>query len=436
MMKKILMVYALYLLGPIFSPVFALGPMYSFNDLVAGEGTAGWEDGLFYSALFRTPSGLAVEAKERLLYVADKDNQCLRVVDLSKENKVDTLAGKPGTAGFADGPVSQALFNQPSLIVMLPNHRLAVMDQGNYRIRLVDLDKKTVTSLAGSTGGDLDGIGDKAQLGSVWSMVYLESQDSLYFSQPESGTLRRVNLKTSEVTTLFKNEPRILHPGALCEDGSKLYLCDKELPLGYELTPKGDKSDLDWVPFTCNARTLCLAFSDGALYALQADASNPLSRLFPGTRNLKFYNPWGEPLLNFVQQSVFSEMAQGYPMGFAADPSAPRSFFLSHPARNTVTSLRDLDQADLMINESLNGNGMMDLDYPAVKPPKIFRILLAGDSHLFHNDIGDGTGDKNRMTLLAKRLEMDLNTLAAVEEAPKRFEVLTLGQLSWSPINL
>jgi len=31
---------------------------------------------------------------------------------------------------------------------------------------------------------------------------------------------------------------------------------------------------------------------------------------------------------------------------------------------------------------------------------------------------------------------MDLNTVAAVDGAPKRFEVLTLGQLSWSPINL
>jgi len=417
-------------------PAFALGPMYSSRDLVAGEGTAGWEDGPFYSAQFRSPVGLAVDGTQRLLYVADKENHCLRVIDLSNENKVDTLCGKPGKAGFADGPLTDSLFNQPTQLAFLPNRRLVVLDQGNFRIRLVDLDKKTVTTLAGGAGGELDGIGEKAQIGWVWNMVYLESEDALYFTQPESGTLRRLDLKTNEISTQAKSDLRIPHPGALCANNGKLYICDKELAQGYELTPKNDPTHFDWVPFTCNAKSLGLAISDGALYALQADALTPVSRLMPSPRNLRFFNPWGEPTLNFIQQSLFSEMVQGFPLSFKADPLSPRRFFISHPALNSVTSLRDLDEADLMINESLNSSGLMDLEYPTVKPPQVFRILLAGDSHLFHNDNGDGTGDKNRMTLLAKKLEMDLNTVAAVDGAPKRFEVLTLGQLSWSPINL
>jgi hypothetical protein len=446
-MKNIFLIINLFISAAFALPAFALGPMYSSCDLVAGEGTAGWEDGPFYSALFNTPSGLAMDAGARLLYVADKENHCLRVIDLSGENKVTTLCGKPGKAGFADGRLSEALFNQPSQLALLPNRRLAVLDQGNFRVRLVDLGKKTVSTLAGGAAGENDGTGAKAQIGSVWSMVYLESQDVLYFTQPDSGTLRRLSLGTSEVSTLFKSDQRFPHPGALCSNDDKLYLCDKELALGYELAPSniltktanlmaGVKGDFDMVPFACNARTLCLAFSDGALYALQADAANPLSRLFPGARNLLFYNPWGEPLLPFVQQALFSEEAQGRSLSLTADPSAPRRFFLAHPALNAVTSLRDLDEAELMGKESLNSGGLMDFDYPPVKAPQVFRILIVGDSHLFHNDNGDGTGDDKRMSLLAKRMENNLNTLAAVDGGPERFEILTLAQLSWSPLNL
>src|SRR5581483_3800813 len=77
---------------------YALGPMYSFCDLVAGEGTPGLENGTFYSALFNHPTGLAADPTENKLYVADSENHCIRSIDLSDENRVDTLVGqdKPG----------------------------------------------------------------------------------------------------------------------------------------------------------------------------------------------------------------------------------------------------------------------------------------------------------------------------------------------------
>ena len=106
---KLLIVLGLLLSGT--GPAGALGPMYRYHDLVAGKETAGMENGFFHSALFHTPLGITVDPASNQLFVADSDNHCLRVIDLSEENKVSTLAGT-GKAGGADGFFSLATLLQ------------------------------------------------------------------------------------------------------------------------------------------------------------------------------------------------------------------------------------------------------------------------------------------------------------------------------------
>lgn len=427
-----ILAFFICLLGAL--PVFALGPMYSSHDLVAGEGMPGLSDGPFYSALFNNPAGIAIDPVEDKLYVADQGNHCLRVIDLSKSNAVSTLAGQ-GKPGFKDGPLNQVLFNGPALLTVLPGHQLAVWDNGNYRIRLVDLNHKTVSTLAGGVGGDADGIGPKAQIKGVWSMACMGTLNALYFTQPDSGTLRRLNLKTGKVTTLVKADPRVPIPTALCAGDGKLYLAGKGLTTGFILTPKDEKSGFDWSLFACNAGTQRLAWTDGCLYALQADAQNPVAQLLPVQRPVDFYNPWGEPLAQPGRECFFPDSDLGSGMDWAVDPRNPRRFFLAHPSLNIITSFRDLHEKDLMPNESMNGD-LMDFVYPEAKPPRVFRILLVGDSHVYHNDNVDQTSVSNRMLLTAKKLENDLNFQAALEDKPERFEVLALAHNSWFPLYL
>ena len=49
--------------------VSAITPVSQYNDLVAGEGEAGYRDGPFYRAQFNHPSGLALSADGKVLAI-------------------------------------------------------------------------------------------------------------------------------------------------------------------------------------------------------------------------------------------------------------------------------------------------------------------------------------------------------------------------------
>src|SRR5258708_1440279 len=123
-MSSILKIFgAIFLLAPTVG--FALSPIVQFQDLVAGEGESGFEDGPFYSAQFSGPMGLALNSNATILYVADQNNNRIRAINLDEKNGVSTLAGT-GKGGREDGPLTLATFNQPAGLALLPNDQIAV----------------------------------------------------------------------------------------------------------------------------------------------------------------------------------------------------------------------------------------------------------------------------------------------------------------------
>ena len=158
-------------------------PVSHFHDLVAGTGVPGFENGEFFRASFRGPLGLAVLEKKAALAVADRDNNRIRVVWLAENNRVGTLAGS-GSKGSADGPLLAASFDAPSALTAVSDHSLVVNDEGSRRFRLVDLDKGTVETIAGSGAVGLEaGPARKVALGGVWNMVYMPGEErDLFFA--------------------------------------------------------------------------------------------------------------------------------------------------------------------------------------------------------------------------------------------------------------
>jgi hypothetical protein len=421
---------------------FAILPMQGYHDLVAGQGTGGLKNGPFYDALFNTPKGLALSSDGKDLYIADEGNHCVRVIDLDNGNDVSTLVGT-GSPGYTDGNFSVATFHNPCGLVVLPNQQIAVWDSGNACIRLIDIDKKTVSTLAGTgSSGNKDSIGNQSQIDGIWNMVYFPSQDSIYFTQPDFGALRAIDLKTRKVLTVFTGSAGqpLPHPGAICAAEGKLYIADRQETQVYELSLKNPaltigRDAFNWTLVSPDSKILALTWSDGSLYGLRNDPANPVTRLYPNPHPVAFISPWSaDPNHDPLEHPFWADLQVSDNISFIADPRSARKFYIVNPVMNIITSFRDLSFDELKVNESLNQKGLMDFEYPVIKPKNTYRILMVGDSHLFH-DFHTGGNTQNRMELTSKRLEFMLNTEAALDDVPIHFEVLTRATVSWESLN-
>ncbi|MCR9142187.1 MAG: hypothetical protein NXI24_08040 [bacterium] len=140
---------------------------------LAGDGVANFQDGVGTGARLNAPQDVTTDGTN--LYVADTTNNRIRKIELSTL-AVTTLAGD-GTAGFADGAGTAAVFNGPRGITCDGLH-LYVADTLNHRIRKVEIATGTVSTIAGDgTGAFADGQGAGAR-----------------FNRPESLTTNGIQL--------------------------------------------------------------------------------------------------------------------------------------------------------------------------------------------------------------------------------------------------
>jgi hypothetical protein len=84
------------------------------------------------------------------MYIADSEAHIIRVMDMNTR-LVTVLAGAPGEAGDAEGTVADARFNFPSSIALdEATQTLFVADTNNHRVKAIALDSGTVRTVAGT----------------------------------------------------------------------------------------------------------------------------------------------------------------------------------------------------------------------------------------------------------------------------------------------
>ncbi|WP_242926088.1 thioredoxin-like domain-containing protein [Pontibacter vulgaris] len=225
----------------------------------------------FKDILNREPIRFHVEARENsVLYFPSKlisdseghiylsDSGHNRILKLNQQGQILETIGN-GAAGFANGSYTDASFYEPHGLA-LHGRILYVADAKNNAIRKVDLDRKQVSTAAGT--GELDyyflddKLNEPVNPNSPWDLLILEN--NLYIASAGNHQLLRMDLVTEKVyrfagsgrealTNGTLHEAAFNQPSGLAHKGNILYVADAEasairsvnLETGMVLTPLG-----------------------------------------------------------------------------------------------------------------------------------------------------------------------------------------------------
>lgn len=154
---------------------------------LAGDGTAAFANGTGTAAKLRNPSGLAID-KEGNLIVADRLNH--RIRKITPAGVATSIAGD-GVSGYKDGEAGAARFADPYGVAVDGNGNIIIADLNNNKVRkLADV---TVSTLAGSSKGFLDGVGTVAQLSSPTD-VCVDADGNVYVADLGNNCIRKITL--------------------------------------------------------------------------------------------------------------------------------------------------------------------------------------------------------------------------------------------------
>ena len=164
-----------------------------FEARLAGTGVSGFsgDNGPATSAALRGPDGLAFDLEGRLL-IAETNSHRIRRVAL--DGTITTIAGT-GVSGFDgdEGPASDAHLHWPTSMVVDDMGRVVFVDQGNFRVRRIEIDG-TITTIAGSgmEGNGPDGqTATNTALGS-WLAIGFDAAENLLIADASHHRVRRL----------------------------------------------------------------------------------------------------------------------------------------------------------------------------------------------------------------------------------------------------
>lgn len=143
---------------------------------------------------FQFPSGLALNEKERILYISDTFNCVIKCVNLI-DGKIDIIAGREMVCGSEDGIGREATFNHPcGLALDLISNHLYVVDRDNDSIRRILLEDNRVETLCGP------GLLKEPKLDLPYDIVLNSNTQELYISDWGNHVIRLLSLKDRTVS--------------------------------------------------------------------------------------------------------------------------------------------------------------------------------------------------------------------------------------------
>jgi len=166
----------------------------------AGAGPEALRDGSYEEALFAQPNGLALD-DSRVLYVADSETSAVRAIALTGEKQVTTLVGT-GLFDFgdADGIGEKALLQHVQALCFVDGH-VYLADTYNNRIKVLNPQTREVKTFAGiGDAGFKDGTLDSAQFNEPAGLA--AANGKLYVADTNNNAIRVIDLAEGTVKTL------------------------------------------------------------------------------------------------------------------------------------------------------------------------------------------------------------------------------------------
>ena len=170
--------------------------------LIAGSYKAGYsgDGGPAVAAALNAPQGVAFDTGTQNLYIADTNNNVVRVV--TPEGNINSYAGN-GIHGYSGdgGPANQAQLYAPTGLAFTGGV-LYIVDTQNNALRQVTSDG-TITTLTGTgfhgSGGD-GGVASAGQLSGPQD-VAVDSSGNIFIADAGNGEIREITASTGNIST-------------------------------------------------------------------------------------------------------------------------------------------------------------------------------------------------------------------------------------------
>ncbi|HEY9284496.1 MAG TPA: IPT/TIG domain-containing protein, partial [Pyrinomonadaceae bacterium] len=217
------------------------GAMEMMVSTLAGDGTAGFADGVGAAARFNNPQGVAVDGGGAVV-VADTDNN--RVRRIAADGTVSTIAGD-GTPGFQNGAGAQARFNAPRGVAVDAHGNIYVADTGNAAVRVITTAGEVRTAAGDGTVGSGDSPG--ARFDGLAGVAADGERIYVYLADTGNHRIRRLDASDTVITIAGAErgfadgtaaQARFAEPSGIAIDGAgKIIVADAVNSLVRQIDP-------------------------------------------------------------------------------------------------------------------------------------------------------------------------------------------------------
>jgi len=208
MQKKITLFLLLFAI--VFSGLSVARAQPGIISTIAGNSTQGFygDGGPAIHAEFDGPAGITKDTAGNL-YIADYVNDRVRKVTYAT-GVITTIAGTGDSAGTSGafsgdgGPATAADLYNPTSIALDVSGNVFFSDQGNHRVRKINVSTGIITTIAGNGTGGYSGDGIQATASELFypAGIAFDTAGNLYIADWQNHRIRMVTLSTGIITTV------------------------------------------------------------------------------------------------------------------------------------------------------------------------------------------------------------------------------------------